>query len=175
MLTTHELEYALDHQKAFLSSIEYGGPYRELMHVYEQWKETGSQHHHTKISQLARSYDRYLAHRQMELDQGHRFLLELQFELETSLSLKDLKRCQVPQLSNQALDLLVLYKYRRPYINFGKLSKNQYYGAVVHLITKHHSCVYCNSIHHNKTQCPILRKKRCFKCMRFGHIASYCK
>jgi hypothetical protein len=174
MLTNQELEYAIDHQKKLLTSIEYGGPYRELMDIYEQWKDSGSCKLHAKLCNLARKYDHYLADRQVELQRGYRFLLEFQFELETGLSLKDVKRYEVPRLSNRALDLLVLYKYKVPYLNFGLNSRTQYYWAVVQTITKHHSCVYCNSVHHTKNSCPILRQKRCFKCRRFGHLAVHC-
>jgi hypothetical protein len=175
MLNTQELEYGIDHQNAFISSIRYGGPYQKLMSVYEQWKTNGSQDLHNKLCILVRTYDRYLADRKKELDRGYKLLLELNFELMTGVSPKNLKRCEVSQLSNHALDLLVLYKYGVPYLNFGDLTKNQYYGAVVTVVTNHHSCSYCNSILHTKKQCPILRRKQCFKCHRFGHVAPYCR
>jgi hypothetical protein len=173
-MNPQELQYALDHQKRWLTSVEYGGPYDELMQIYDRWKETGAPHLHNKICILARIYDNYLSDRQAELDRGHKLLLELRFELETGVPLKALKRCEVPQLSDRALDLLILYLYKVPYLNFG-VSKNQYYGAVVQMIINHHSCVYCNSIHHTKSQCPILQRKRCFRCKCLGHVASHCK
>ena len=171
---SQELYYALDHQRRWLASVEYGGPYNTLMQVYDQWKETGSPLLHTRIAVLARMYDQYLLERQGELDRGYKLLLELQFELETGLPLKDLKRCELPQLSDRALNLLVLYKYNVQYLNFG-VPKAQYYGALVQYLVCHQSCTYCNRVDHTKHKCPVLGKKRCFKCKRWGHVASHCK
>lgn len=154
MLTKRELYYAINHQKTFISNIRYGGPYGEMMYIYEQWKSTGSQELHIQLQVLARIYDRYLSKRKGELDWAHKFLLELEFQLETGLSLHDIKICEVPQLSDRALDLLVSYKYGTPTLNFGTRTKNHYYSAVVAVVTNHHSCSHCKGILHTRKQCP---------------------